>query len=207
MADLSTLKGLRRSPLHDMAEELRDAAVTGDRSVRLLEWPFLTMVSIRVAPDSDAARSIEQTLGTSLPRTVGEIGQHDANTVLWLGPDEWLVVSRTEPATLVERLEAARAGAQAQIVDVSANRTVLEVAGTAARDVLEKGCPADLHPRAFADNTAIVTSLARVPVLLWKVDAQQFRVLPRTSLAPYVAAWLLDAVQELAPRASAAKGA
>jgi sarcosine oxidase subunit gamma len=210
MADLTTLERLRRSPLHDMAAEIRNAAVVGERSVRLLEWPFLTMVSIRVEPDSDTARGIEQALGTALPRTVGEISQQGDSTVLWLGPDEWLVVARAPAAELVERLEAARAEAQAQVVDVSANRTVLEVAGSAARDVLEKGCPADLHPRSFADGTAIVTSLARVPVLLWKVDADSFRVLPRASLAQYVAAWLIDAMAEFAgaaPTAPAAEGA
>lgn len=198
MADLTTL---RRSPLRDLANETGNGAVTGDRWVRLLEVPFLTMVSIRVDPESESARRIEVVLGTSLPRAVGETTHHGAYTVLWLGPDEWLVVSTREVAA---ELGAATEGGHAAIVDVSANRTLLEVAGPSARDALEKGCPADLHPRSFPDGTAITTTLARVPVLLWKVDMDLFRILPRASLAPYVATWLLDAVQEFAPQASAA---
>jgi sarcosine oxidase, subunit gamma len=196
MADLTTL---RRSPLQNMAAELRDGAVPGERSVALREQPFLTMVSIRVEPGSDAARRIEAVLGTGLPQSCGEVSTQGTHTVLWLGPDEWLVVSATTPETLVAELLAGVGDARAQVVDVSANRTVLEISGPVARDVLEKGCPADLHPRAFADGTAITTTLARVPVLLWKVDATRFQVLPRSSLAQYVAAWLLDAVQEFAP--------
>lgn len=196
MADLTTL---RRSPLQDMAVELRNVAVAGDRSVALLEKPFLTMMSIRVEPGSDAARKIEAVLGTGLPQHCGEVSAQGAHTVLWLGPDEWLVVSATTPEALLGSLQTGAGDGRAQIVDVSANRTVLEISGSAARDVLEKGCPTDLHPRAFADGTAITTTLARVPVLLWKIDATRFRVMPRASLARYVAAWLLDAAQEFAP--------
>ena len=196
MADLTTL---RRSPLQDMAVELRNVAVAGDRSVALLEKPFLTMMSIRVEPGSDAARKIEAVLGTGLPQHCGEVSAQGAHTVLWLGPDEWLVVSATTPEALLGSLQTGAGDGRAQIVDVSANRTVLEISGSAARDVLEKGCPTDLHPRAFADGTAITTTLARVPVLLWKIDAARFRVMPRASLARYVAAWLLDAAQEFAP--------
>ena len=37
-----------------------------------------------------------------------------------------------------------------------------------------------------------------MPVLLWKIDAHTFRVMPRASFAQYVAAWLLDAAVEFA---------
>lgn len=212
MADLTTLQGLRRSPLHDMAAELRGGGVPGERAVRLLEWPYLTMVSLRVEPGSDTARRIEGVLGTGLPERCGDVTGEGAHSVLWLGPDEWLVVSQTAPESLVASLQSAAADGRAQVVDISANRTVIEVSGRAARAVLDKGCPADLHPRAFADNMAITTSLARVPILLWKIDAHTFRVMPRASLAQYVAAWLLDAALEFASplpagQAPAAEGA
>ena len=207
MADLSTLQGLRRSSLHDMATEIRDGGVTGDRAVQLVERPFLTMVSVRVDPDSAGARRIDEALGAPLPRRVGETSQAGAHTVLWLGPEEWLIVSEADAETLVDQLRAAVGDTPAQVLDLSANRTVIELAGPGARDVLEKGCPADLHPRSFADGTAITTTLARVPVLLWKVDVALFRILPRASLAQYVAAWLLDAMTEFAPATVPVKSA
>lgn len=205
MADLGTLQGLRRSPLHDMAAEIRDGGVTGDRAVQLVEIPFLTMVSVRIDPDSTGARGLGEALGAPLPRRVGETSQTGGHTALWLSPDEWLVVSESDAEVLVDRLRAAAGDTPAQVLDLSANRTVIEVTGPGARSVLEKGCPADLHPRAFTNGTAILTSLARVPVLLWKLDADRFRVLPRASLAQYVAVWLLDAVREFAPASPAAQ--
>lgn len=195
MADLTRL---RRSPLADLAARIREGAVTGDRGVRLVERAFLTMVSVRVDPTSSAATAVEDVLGAQLPRSAGRISQHGPHHVLWLGPDEWLVVSETTSHTLAADLAQAVAGAHAAVVDVSANRTVLELSGPAARAVLEKGCPVDLHPRAFRPGTAVTTTLARVPLLLWQVDADSYRLLPRSSFSDYVARWLLDAMHEFA---------
>jgi sarcosine oxidase subunit gamma len=64
--------------------------------------------------------------------------------------------------------------------------------------VLQKGCPLDLHPRAFGPGHAVATTLARVPLILWQVDQDSYLLLPRSSFADYVARWLLDASQELA---------
>lgn len=195
MADLMMV---RRSPLAGMARELMDRAVTGERNVRVSEWRFTTMVGLRVDPASPAATAVEGVLGVALPRTVGEVTGHGQHSLLWLGPDEWLVVSQMAGEVLVPALEDAVAGAHAAIVDVSANRTVLELQGTAARAVLEKGCPTDLHPRSFGPGRAVSTTLARIPVLLWQVGPQAYRLLPRVSFADYVARWLLDASQEFA---------
>jgi sarcosine oxidase subunit gamma len=202
MADLSTLC---HSPLAELAGDIRAGTVEGARDVRLVESPFLTMVSVRVDPASPAAYAIEGALGARLPRRVGEVTGHGSHQVLWLGPDEWLVVSTTAGDVLVEALAAAVAGRHAAVVDVSANRTVLELSGAAARAVLEKGCPVDLHPREFSQGKrefsqgkAVTTTLARVPLLLWHAGPDSYRLLPRSSFAQYVARWLLDAMQEFA---------
>ncbi len=189
---------LRRSPLAGVAPELLEKAVTGDRHVRVSEWPFTTMVSLRVDPTSQAGTALEGVLGTGLPRSVGEVTAHGPHNVLWLGPDEWLVVSQMSADVLVPALLESVAGGHAAVVDVSANRTVLELTGASARAVLEKGCPLDLHPRAFASGRAVATTLARIPLLLWQIGPDSYRLLPRSSFADYVARWLLDATQEFA---------
>lgn len=118
--------------------------------------------------------------------------------MLWLGPDEWLVVSGEAAEGLVARLVASVDGGHAAVVDVSANRTVVELQGRAARAVLEKGCPLDLHRRAFGPGKAASTTLARVPLILWQAGPETYRLLPRASFAVYVARWLVDAAQEFA---------
>jgi sarcosine oxidase, subunit gamma len=190
MAELTTL---RRSPVEHLDDRLRAAAVPGDRGVGIREIPFLTMVSVRVQPGSAAAGRIGEVLGAPLPETPGEAS---ATGALWLGPDEWLVVSEAGPEALVDRLREALGNEPGSVVDVSANRTTLELSGPSARATLEKGCPVDLHPRSFGPGSAVTTTLGPVPLVLWQTGAVTYRLLPRSSFADYVARWLVDATTE-----------
>ncbi|MFB6847304.1 sarcosine oxidase subunit gamma family protein [Streptomyces sp. NPDC056373] len=64
------------------------------------------------------------------------------------------------------------------VVDVSANRTTLELSGPSARQVLEKACPLDLHPRFFGPGRAVSTTVGPVAVLLWQTgEAPAYRLL------------------------------
>lgn len=195
MADLTTL---RRSPLHHLTDRLAAAAVPGERAVRVREVPFLAMASLRVSPGSPAAARIETVLGAPLPETCGTVAASGDHSALWLGPDEWLVVSAAEPGPLTAELTAALGADPGSVVDVSANRTTLELAGPAARETLEKGCPVDLHPRSFGPGSAVATTLGPVPLVLWQTGGTTYRLLPRSSFADYVARWLLDATAEYA---------
>ncbi|MFI0821147.1 sarcosine oxidase subunit gamma [Streptomyces sp. NPDC021098] len=188
---------LRTSPLAHLEEPMRDAAVTGARGVRLAEWPFITMVNVRVDPASEAADRIAKTLGAPLPRSCGHTTTSGPHTVLWLGPDEWLVLCHADGTAVAVDLREALAGDPGSVVDVSANRTTLELRGPAARQVLEKGCPLDLHPRAFGPGRAVSTTVGPVAVLLWQLDeAPTYRLFPRSSFADYLARWLIDAMSE-----------
>ena len=196
MADLTHV---RRSPLQHLHDRLEAGSVGGHRGVALRELPFLTMVSVRVEPGSPAADRLGALLGVPLPEVCGQVTSSDGHSALWLGPDEWLVVSaRTAPEALVAGLRDALAGDRGAVVDVSANRTTLELSGPAARETLEKSCPADLHPRSFGPGSAVTTTLGPVPVLLWQTGEASYRVLPRSSFADFTARWLLDATTEYA---------
>jgi heterotetrameric sarcosine oxidase gamma subunit len=200
MADVLTTgtDALRRSPLAHLENRMRTESVEGSRGVRLREWPFLAMVAVRADPSSAVADRVGECLGVDLPRQAGRVGLTDAHTVLWLGPDEWLVVSHEAPDGLARRLQAAVGDGPGSAVDVSANRTVLELSGPTARSVLEKGCPVDLHPRVFGPGRAVATTVGPVSVVLWQVGRTSYRLIPRSSFADYLAHWLLDAMQEFA---------
>ncbi|MER7561485.1 sarcosine oxidase subunit gamma family protein [Streptomyces sp. NPDC097941] len=188
---------LRTSPLSHLQERMRAAAVTGARGVTLSEVPFLTMVNVRVDPASAAAGRIGRTLGAPLPRRCGDTTASGLHTIMWLGPDEWLVLSRADAGAVTAQVRRALDGDPGSAVDVSANRTVLELSGPSAREVLEKGCPLDLHPRVFGPGHAVSTTVGPIAVLLWQLDdAPTYRLLPRCSFADYLARWLIDAMGE-----------
>jgi sarcosine oxidase subunit alpha len=164
----------RRSPLEHLADAL--AAASGP-AVQLRELPFLPQFNLRGNADAE--------LGFPLPGEPNTVTASGDRTALWLGPDEWLLVGPgPEP----------QAGTA---VDVSANRTTIELRGPNARDVLMKGCSLDLHPRAFGPGRCAQTALARAAIVLHQAsDEPAYRILVRCSFAEYLAEWLMDAASE-----------
>ncbi|MEX5262271.1 sarcosine oxidase subunit gamma [Kocuria sp. CPCC 205263] len=209
---------LRRSPLAHLAQQMHEQTVTGERGVALREIPFLTMVGLRVVPGTPAAEAVTATAGLPLPGGHGRVtGAPDGTALLWIGPDEFLLVGSegagpaeigpagsdlraagTDDAGTAAGLARALGTQPGQAVDLSANRTTLELSGPSARAVLEKSCHLDLHPRAFAVGTAVATTLGPVQVLLWRTAELTWRIMPRASFAEYTARWLLDAMTEFA---------
>ena len=185
----------RRSPLADLAPELADA---GSGAVSLRELPFLAQLDLRIGADAAARAAVAGVIGASLPIVPGTTAQGEGCTALWLGPDEWLLVGAPgSEAQLAEALSRALEGRFAAVTDVSANRTAIELAGPRARDVLQKGCSIDLHPRAFHAGRCAQTLLARAQVVLEQgTDEPAYRLFVRASLSAYLAAWLMDATME-----------
>ena len=187
---------VRRSPAEHLAEAMAQGS-TAD-TVQLREIAFATQIGVRAVPGSGGFAALAEAVGTGLPQQVGEVaGSVEGTAVLWLGPDEFLAIA-PEGAELAAELVAALGDEPGQVLDLSANRSVLELSGPAAPLVLRKSCPADLHPRAFGVNRAITTTLANIPVLLWRTGEQSWYILPRASFTEHTVHWLIDAMSEFA---------
>ena len=122
-------------------------------------------------------------------------------TVLWLGPDEWLVTGPSAGGgALIDALGASLAGKHHAVTDVSAMYATLALSGSRARAVLMKGCRLDFHPRAFAPGACVQTALARAQVILHQTDdGPAYEITVRNSFAHYLGTWLLDAMAEYRP--------
>ena len=123
-------------------------------------------------------------------------------SMLWLGPDEWLVVT---PDNRVERIERTLRGALdarlAALTDVSHSRAILSLSGPDARSVLAKGCPLDFHPRVFGPGRCAQSRLAKCQVLIHQTTAAPvFEIYVMRSFAEYAWTWLMDAGQEFGMR-------
>ena len=184
----------RQSPLGAWSTRFASASADPARfSIR--ERPFLTQITIR----GDATHAgYEQVLGTPLPQEANTWTSGRDCSVLWLGPDEWLVTADdTRRKTLLADLGRALEGSHFQVVDVSASRAVMEIAGADARAILAKGCSLDLRGAAFSAPHCAQSLLARAQMLLQALDDRPaFLLFVRNSFAHYVADWLLDAAAE-----------
>ncbi|WP_328931683.1 MULTISPECIES: sarcosine oxidase subunit gamma family protein [unclassified Streptomyces] len=198
MAD-TALPVPRRSPLAGVADRLAATTRASGGAVRLAELPFLAQVNVRLDAKGAAADAVGLALGLSLPLEPNTVVRAGELTVLWLGPDEWLVVGAPDTQRdLEERIRAAAGDEHVSVTDVSAQRTTLLVSGARARDLLAHGCPLDLHPRAFGPGRCAQTMLARAQVVVVARDepGAGFWVLVRSSFAGYLTDWLLDAAGE-----------
>jgi sarcosine oxidase, subunit alpha len=112
-----------------------------------------------------------------------EVRGRDPGDGLRLGPGWWLVFD--EPGSGVE---------------VSGQRTVLELSGPGAAEVLLTGCPLDLHPSVFPGHAQ--TLLGQTGVILRRTAPDVYQILVRSSFTGYLAEWLLEAVTHLCAASS-----
>ena len=188
----------RTSPLQPWAPQFARLP----NSVAIVEEPFVTMVDLRVGPFGSGAVAAAELLGVELPTAASTYAKNADTTVIWLGPDEWLVTGTSLAGPELEaRLREAVAPHGGVAVDVSGQRTTLRLRGPHSRDVLATGCALDLRPRGIGAGAAAESMLGRAGVILLAVDGRgdDYRILVRSSFARYLADWLLDAVAEYAP--------
>ncbi|WP_187351880.1 sarcosine oxidase subunit gamma [Allosaccharopolyspora coralli] len=185
------------SPLVARADTLVAAADPG--AVRLRELPFRAQVNLRVDPKSPAAERIGTAIGVMLPNQGGEVATNNDLTVLWLGPDEWLVLGPDHDTDrILTLLRDALDDDFGSVTDVSAHRTVIDISGPRTRELLAKGCSLDLHPRVFGAHQCAQTLLGRAQVVLlcWDEQRPHYWLFVRASFARHVVDWLNDACLE-----------
>jgi sarcosine oxidase, subunit gamma len=125
------------------------------------------------------------------PNTWTRLGEREA---LWLGPDEWLVVAAADAAEVVADLESSLAGSHHSVVDVSANRVMIELAGAARLELLSSASPIDLDPRSWTEARCAQTLFGAAQVLLQE-RREGTRLFVRPSFATYVVDMLLAGVE------------
>jgi sarcosine oxidase, subunit gamma len=115
-----------------------------------------------------------------------------------LGPDEWLLLAHeADGQHLEQELRAALAGQFHSVVDISHRQAALAVGGRCSREVLNGGCPLDLHDAAFPPGAAKRTLLGKAEVVLLRPGVERtYRLECWRSFAPYVHALLLEVARE-----------
>jgi sarcosine oxidase subunit gamma len=187
----------RRSPLfHRRPIEGEGGAI------RMAERPFLGKFILR-ADANLVADLVHGATGSKLPTEALTSASAGHTSILWLGPDEWMIVTAPEEAE--RRLASARAALSQvhhQLVDVGDYYTIIELSGPRAREALMKLTTLDLHSRAFKTGMVAGSTFAHANALLWQSgdDAAEggpiFRLIVRWSMADYLGCLLAEAGRE-----------
>jgi sarcosine oxidase subunit gamma len=173
------------------------------RGLRLGERLGLGKIDLRGNPHDRAFMAAAgRVLDLLLPGEPCAAATKGQIAALWVGPDQWLLTCpASEAARLTGSLREALGDVHSAVTEVSDAQVALRVAGPSARDVLAKGCPLDLHRRAFPVGGCAQSLLAKASVLIHLLDdgperGPSFDVYVARSFAHYLWMWLEDAGRE-----------
>jgi len=177
-----------------------DPARVRPRGIRLAERTGLGKIDLRGDPaDRAFMAAVGRCLDLLLPTEPCSSASQGQVTALWLGPDQWLVTCpASDTVFFISTLREALGEAHHALSEVTDGRVAFGLAGPSARDVLAKGCPLDLHPRAFPAGCCAQSLLAKASVLIHLVEddpqaGPSFDLYVGRSFSHYLWAWLEDA--------------
>ena len=201
---------LRQSPLGQFISENRNPVPTREDGVILTEIAFLGYINLRGNPrEKGFLKAVEKTLGVNLPLKPNTRSVANKVNILWLGPDEWLLITPSDQEThLSQTLGNSLSQIHASVTDITGGQTLLKLSGQSSAKLIAKGCSLDLHPRVFGSDQCAQTLLAKTPIVIWKPDGtSSYNIIVRRTYADYLAYWLKDAGYEygltLLPESSA----
>ncbi len=152
---------------------------------------------LNIRGDQSINAAVKVATGCNFPSSANKFQSTGERLVVWLSPDEYLLLCEAgkEKAlqdTMVSMINSNRFS----ITDVSDSFCALSLNGPAIRDVLAKGCSLDLHPSKFVAGTCAQSLLSHAAVTLIALSNDTFILICRTSFAPYIHDWLVDASLE-----------
>ncbi len=198
---------LRQSALAHLGLEARAQAAMEEAGITLGERAYRRILDLRgPASDPGFLSACADALGFALPLEANRATGDEQASALWLGPDQWWLVTAEEGDAMAEALRAALDGRPCALTEVGESRACIHVAGPRARDLLAKGSPLDLHPRAFGAGHCAQGLLAKASVTIHQVsEAPAFDIYVARSFAEYLWLWLEDAAREYGSRVASGK--
>jgi methylglutamate dehydrogenase subunit D len=159
------------SALAGVATPGRFGKAGGEPGVVIQELAGLGLATVAARKGQVAAlkAAVAGAYGVELPESA-RVAQGSNVSFVGYGPGQWLAVSESLANESLARDLAQRLKGLASISDQSGGRTVLRISGPRARDVLAKGLPIDLDPRAFPLGSAATSTISLMGVQLWQMD-------------------------------------
>ena len=171
-----------------------------------LEGRFGGSAKVSIAPAGPASRlalrarpgavsALSKALGVRLPEApktsaLAKASDPTSRRVLWIGPDEWLVIDKGG-ADLMKACE--KASGVFSAVDVSNRNTAILVSGPAAEATISAGCPQNLSLATFPVGACARTLLGKTEIVLLREADDVFRVEVWRSFSAYAFAFLAAA--------------
>jgi sarcosine oxidase, subunit gamma len=169
-------------------------------TVAIRELPALHTIDLRVAPGTSTHAAVAEALSMDLPEKPGMIQARSVPRggeahVLCLAPDWWLIVGFQEAEQKLAALQV-NDHYHFSVVDVSGQRTTIELEGPKVRDALAHLWEQDLREKTFPVGSVSQGLMAKAPVIVCHIAPCRYRVMVRSSFALHLWKALVDAAEE-----------
>jgi sarcosine oxidase subunit gamma len=152
--------------------------------------------------NKEFASKVEKILGMIIPKDSCSTSTKEKITCMWLGPNEWLLVSNDTLAkesndhelekVLFDSISKTNLGA---VTNVSDHFTLFNLNGSNIFEVLSKGCPFDFNSESLGDNKVVQTILNNVDVTIHKKTKDEVDLYVRRSFSNYLWSWIKDSAR------------
>ena len=149
--------------------------------------------------NKEFASKLGKILGMILPKESCSSSTKEKITCMWLGPNEWLLVSNdtvTKESNdyeleqiLFDDISKTNLGS---VTNVSDHYTIFKLTGSNIFEVLSKGCPFDFNSEIFGDNKVVQTILNHVDVTIHRITTDEINIYVRRSFSQYLWEWIKD---------------
>tara|TARA_B100001123_G_scaffold240073_1_gene268552 strand:- start:225 stop:788 length:564 start_codon:yes stop_codon:yes gene_type:complete len=164
------------------------------------ELPYVKKINLRGnSNDKNFVTSNETALETSLPNKPNTYSNNGKIKILWLGPNEWLVVDeiKKESNELLIKLQNINNKNESSVTDVSENRTVLRISGDKLFILLSKFLVLDLDKNLINKSSVCQTLFVKVPIIITLNDKNVTDIFVNRSHANYIYKLLVDGAKNL----------
>ena len=170
-------------------------------NVAIRELPGLYTIDLRVAPGTSSQSAVEEALGVELPVKTGKMlvaarPGGSESYFLCLTPDWWILVGFEYAEEQLSILKL-KNDYHFSVVDVSGQRTTIELEGPKVRELLAHLWDQDLREKNFPIASVSQGLMAKAPVIVFHIAPFRYRVMVRSSFALHLWRALVDAAEEL----------
>ena len=183
---------------------LQNNVVQEHAEIKFQELPFMTKINLRGNPnEKNFMSSASETLNIRLPIRPNTYITNDSLKIIWLGPNEWLIIDEKEDdkQDLFSKLENSFTSQDVSVTDVSENRTVIRITGAKSFILLAKFLTLNLENSLHNSSSVAQTLFIKVPVLLMRHHKHNTEptvdIFTNRSHANYVYKILVDGTKNL----------
>ncbi len=161
--------------------------------LKLKEVKNLTIYQIVKYKNSKINVSKMNLDGLRLPNPL-KVKYNSSTRILWIGPDNWLVIS--DKKNISDTFKNDFTDKDFAITDLSHSRTIIEIEGNLAREVIKKGSPLNINELGEGDCSNSVFHAITITLDFISDNPQVIRVLALRSFGESLHHSLTDACLE-----------